>query len=138
MADIDFYHLTDVGCVRDGNEDAIGCWPHPEGIVFAVADGLGGHAAGELASTLALDVFEHELSQAPASWALSKRLRRAVQEANLQIHQKSITVPELRGMGTTLTATAINGATLATAHVGDCRLYLLRAERERPTRRGIK
>src|SRR5258707_6977830 len=49
------------------------------------------------------------------------RSRRAIQEANIAIHQKGITVPELRRMGTTLTATAITGNTLVAAHVGDCR-----------------
>jgi len=126
MTEIDFYHLTDVGCVRDQNEDAIGCWPHDDGIIFAVADGLGGHNAGEVASQLALEVLKREMDQAPRRWPVGKRLRRAVQEANLQLHHKSITVPELRGMGTTLTATAVIGSTLAAAHVGDCRLYLLR------------
>src|SRR5215510_3708206 len=126
MAEIDFFHLTDVGCVREGNEDAIGCWSHDDGLVFAVADGLGGHNAGEVASALALEVFARELEQASRGWAVGKRLRRAVQEANLQLHQKCVTVPELRGMATTLTATAVVGSTLAAAHVGDCRLYLLR------------
>ena len=126
MAEIEFFHLTDTGCVRDGNEDAIGCWPHDDGLVFAVADGLGGHTAGEFASTLALEVLARELEGAPRSWAVAKRLHRSVQEANLQIHNKSVTVPELRGMATTLTATAVVGSTLAAAHVGDCRLYLLR------------
>lgn len=126
MPEIDFFHLTDAGCVRDGNEDSIGCWPHDDGLVFAVADGLGGHNAGEVASSLALEVFARELENAPRSWPIGKRLRRGVQEANLQLHNKHVTVPELRGMGTTLTATAVVGSTLAAAHVGDCRLYLLR------------
>src|SRR5215470_4412788 len=98
--EIDFFHLTDVGCVREQNEDAIGYWPQEDGIVFAVADGLGGHNAGEVASGLALEVFAREMEQAPRNWAIGKRLRRAVQEANLQLHNKSVTVPELRGMGT--------------------------------------
>jgi PPM family protein phosphatase len=126
MPDIDFSQLTDIGCVREQNEDAVAYWPHEDGLVFAVADGLGGHNAGEVASTLALEVIGRELDRAPASWPVDKRLRRAIQEANIAIHQKSITVPELRRMGTTLTATAITGNTMVAAHVGDCRLYLLR------------
>jgi protein phosphatase len=128
MPEIDFFHVTDVGCVRDGNEDAIGCWPYEDGLLFAVADGLGGHNAGEIASSLALEVLVQETESAPQSWPIAKRLRRAVQEANLKIYNKGMTVPELRRMGTTLTASAVVGSTLVTAHVGDCRLYLLRGE----------
>src|SRR5438477_7755117 len=126
MPEIEFFQLTDVGCVRDGNEDAVGHWPHEDGLLFAVADGLGGHAAGEVASALALEVLAREMDRAPGSWAVSKRLRRAVQEANLEIYNKAIAVPELRRMGTTLTASAVVGSTLVAAHVGDCRLFLFR------------
>jgi serine/threonine protein phosphatase PrpC len=126
MPEIEFFQQTDVGCVRTENEDAVGHWPHEDGILFAVADGLGGHAGGEVASALALDVMAREMERAPGGWAVAKRLRRAVQEANLEIYNKSITVPELRGMGTTLTATALVGGQLVAAHVGDCRLFLLR------------
>jgi len=126
MPEIDFFHVTDTGCVRENNEDAVGCWPHDDGILFAVADGLGGHNAGEFASSLALEVLAQELEAAPRTWTVEKRLKRAVQEANLRIYNKATTVPELRKMGTTLTASAVVGSTLVTAHVGDCRLYLLR------------
>jgi serine/threonine protein phosphatase PrpC len=126
MLEVEFFQLTDVGCVREENEDAVGHWPHEEGLVFAVADGLGGKAAGEVASALALEVLSREMERAPGTWPVGKRLRRAVQEANLEIYNKSITVPELRGMGTTLTASALVGGTLIAAHVGDCRLFLLR------------
>src|SRR5215470_9721502 len=126
MSEIDFFHITDAGCVRDGNEDAVGCWPHEDGLLIAVADGLGGHNAGEVASALALEILAREMDRAPGNWPIDKRLRRAIQEANIAIHQKGITVPELRRMGTTITASAITGNTLVTAHVGDCRLYLLR------------
>jgi len=126
MPEIEFFQLTDVGCVREQNEDAVGYWPHEDGIVFAVADGLGGHNAGEVASSLALDVLAREIERAPGAWAMTKRLRRAAQEANLAIYNKSITVPELYRMGTTLTATALVGGNLTAAHIGDCRVYLLR------------
>jgi protein phosphatase len=126
MPEIDFFHLTDTGCVREGNEDAIGCWPCEDGLVFAVADGLGGHNAGEVASALAIEVLADQLQGESAGTTVAKRLRNGVQEANLRIYNKSTTVPELRHMGTTLTATSVVGDTLVTAHVGDCRLYLLR------------
>lgn len=126
MPEIEFFQLTDTGCVRDANEDAVGAWPHEDGLLFAVADGLGGHEAGEFASSLALEVLAREMDRAPGAWPLQKRLRRAVQEANLEIYNKGVTVPELRRMGTTLTASALVGHTLVAAHVGDCRLYLWR------------
>jgi protein phosphatase len=125
MPEVDFFHLTDVGCVREANEDAIGSWPCEDGLVFAVADGLGGHNAGEVASALALEVLAEELHNSPET-PVAKRLKSAVQEANLRIYTKATTVPELRGMGTTLTVTAVVGDRLISAHVGDCRLYLLR------------
>ena len=126
MPQIDLFQLTDVGRVREINEDAVGHWPHDDGIVLAVADGLGGEEAGEVASSLALEVLARELDRAPGSWPVAKRLRRAFQEANLEIYNKAIAVPELRGMGTTLTATALTGSTIVAAHVGDTRLYLKR------------
>ena len=126
MPEIEFFQLTDVGCVRVENEDAVGFWPHDDGLLFAVADGLGGEAAGEVASGLALEVLGREMERAPGTWPLTKRLRRAVQQANLEIHTKAITVPDLRRMGTTLTATAVVGGSLVAAHVGDCRLLRLR------------
>src|SRR5438132_9768930 len=129
MPEIEFFQLTDVGCVRDTNEDAVGYWPHEDGLLFAVADGLGGEAAGEVASALALEVLAREMERAPGAWPMSKRLRRAVQEANLEIYNKGVTVPELRRMATTLTATAVVGGELTAVHVGDCRLFLLREDK---------
>jgi serine/threonine protein phosphatase PrpC len=126
MLEIDFFHLTDVGCVREENEDAVGFWPYEDGFLFAVADGLGGHNAGQVASSLALEVLLREMSVPSGSLSLVNRLRQAVREANLAIYYKGTTVPELHRMGTTLTASALVGGTLVTAHVGDCRLYLLR------------
>ncbi len=120
MPEIEFFQLTDIGCVRVENEDAVGFWPHDDGLLFAVADGLGGEAAGEVASRLALEVLGREMERAPGTWPVTKRLRRAVQQANLEIHTKAITVPDLRRMGTTLTATAVVGGSLVAAHVGDC------------------
>jgi len=126
MPRIELHQITDIGCLREINEDAVGHWPHDDGIVLAVADGLGGEEAGEVASALALDVLGRELDRAPGSWNVAKRLRRTFQQANLEIYNKAVTVPELRGMGTTLTAAALTGCTLVAAHVGDTRIYLKR------------
>ena len=126
MPEFDFFQLTDPGQIREGNEDAVGHWPYGDGVLFAVADGVGGHAAGEVASALALEILAREMERAPGTWAPTKQLRRAVQEANLALHSKGLAVPELCGMATTLTASAVVGGTLVAAHVGDCRLFLLR------------
>ncbi len=123
--EIEFFQLTDAGAVRDGNEDAIGFWPCGEGFLFAVADGLGGHSSGEVASALALETLAREMARAPGT-PLMRSLKRAVHQANLEIYQKSITVPELHRMGTTLTASLVTGNTLVAAHIGDSRLYLFR------------
>jgi PPM family protein phosphatase len=126
MARVELVQLTDCGPVRSGNEDAIGSWECDDGIVFAVADGLGGRGGGEVASRLAIEILESSFKDAPEKWPTAKKLRRAVQDANLRIYNMGITVPELRGMATTLTATAVVGSSLVTAHVGDCRLLRLR------------
>lgn len=123
---VEFFQAADVGCARANNEDAVGFWPWGDGHLFAVADGLGGHDAGEVASALALEVLARETGRAPGAGAGAKHLKRAVQQANLEIYQKAITVPELRRMGTTLTATVVTGGGLVAAHVGDTRLYLMR------------
>lgn len=124
VADVQFFQLTDPGCVRAENEDAVGHWPHEDGLLFAIADGLGDGAGG--AGALALEILAREMERAPGSWAVATRLRRAFQEANLRLYNKAVTVPGLRGLGTTLTASAVIGGTLVAAHVGDGRLFLLR------------
>jgi protein phosphatase len=126
MADIDFCELTEAGSGRSINADAVGHWPLDDGLVFAVADGVGDGEAAEVASRLALDVVALELGAAGDAVPVLKRLRQAIQTANMELYQKAITVPELKGMATTLTATAITRSGLVTAHVGDCRLWLLR------------
>jgi protein phosphatase len=123
---IEFFQLTDKGPVRENNEDAIGSYQYEDGVLMIVADGLGAHNAGEVASTLAIEVMEREMSLVSGSALSMKNLRHAIQQANLEVYQKAITVPELYHMGTAVIASAITGSTLFTAHIGDCRLYMLR------------
>ncbi len=123
---IDFFQLTDKGQAREKNEDALGSYEYEDGVLMIVADGLGAHNAGEVASTLAIEVMEREMSLAAVPKLSMKSLRHAVQQANLDVYQKAITVPELYHMGTAVIASAITGSTLFTAHIGDCRLYMLR------------
>jgi len=125
---VEYSELT-LGAVDGANEDAVAHWWCDDDLVLAVADGVGEHSAGHVASGMALDILGRELSTPRPDWPLSTRVRRAVQAANLEVYQKGVTVPELRRMATTLTVTAIDGRTLLAAHVGDCRLYLYRQAR---------
>jgi serine/threonine protein phosphatase PrpC len=124
--------LSDVGTNREGNEDSCGHYvENPESVVFAVADGIGGYEGGEVASAMAIEVTLESYRESPLAWGPSKRLHRAVQRANIEIHNRALTVPELRRMGTTLTAAVVDAGVLHAAHVGDCRLYLIRRGRIR-------
>jgi serine/threonine protein phosphatase PrpC len=111
---------TDVGRVREGNEDSY--MVHEP--LYAVADGMGGHQGGEVASKLALETLgrlalEDSRDTAP-------NLADAVREANRAVLDKASTDPGLHGMGTTLTAVVAGGNRVFLAHVGDSRAYLLR------------
>ncbi|HUY39631.1 MAG TPA: PP2C family serine/threonine-protein phosphatase [Candidatus Binataceae bacterium] len=123
----DLAMLSDVGTNRPDNEDSCGhLIDTPDAAVFAVADGIGGYEGGEVASAMAIELTLQAWRDSPPSWGAAKRLARAVQFANIEIHNRALAVPELRRMGTTLTAVAIDKGMLAAVHVGDCRLYLAR------------
>jgi serine/threonine protein phosphatase PrpC len=112
-----------VGRVRQGNEDAF--WSGDS--VFAVADGMGGHLAGEVASATALGpVAALDGHIFPDRDGAIDALRMAVQQANRAVAQRAIDEPAFRGMGTTLTASLVEGRRLHLAHIGDSRAYLLR------------
>jgi len=106
-----------VGRVRSGNEDAFLLAPP----LFAVADGLGGHQAGEIASSIAIDTL---LEAAPRT-ADAKALSRAIRRANTAVIEAAASGRGKSGMGTTLTAVMLDGTRLSVAHVGDSRAYLL-------------
>jgi protein phosphatase len=112
---------TDTGRQRRMNEDnAFARAP-----LFAVADGMGGAQAGEVAAQVAVDVLEHGLPDGPGSE--EERLAGLVREANVRIHDLSRSNPDLAGMGTTMTAAYLAADDeLAIAHVGDSRLYCVR------------
>jgi len=119
--------LSDVGTSRPDNEDSCGHFVEsPDSVVFAVADGVGGYEGGEIASRMAIDVTLETYRESPVDWGASKRLHRAVQRANIAIHDKALIVPELCRMATTLTAVAVDKGILSAVHVGDCRLHLIR------------
>ncbi|MEX2458794.1 MAG: Stp1/IreP family PP2C-type Ser/Thr phosphatase, partial [Actinomycetota bacterium] len=108
---------TDVGRTRETNEDGY----LAEDPLYAVADGMGGHRAGEVASRMALEALaEVEPDDGPHS------LPERVKAANRVVHQRASEDKDLEGMGTTLTALVMDGSEARIAHVGDSRAYLLR------------
>jgi len=117
---------TDVGRARERNEDSF----FAGSFVFAVADGLGGHNAGDVASKLAIEPIKaldgrlDGLSTERVSEALSD----SVLEANRAVYKRAQSDAKVRGMGTTLTAIAFRDGVVSIAHVGDSRCYLLRGE----------
>lgn len=129
--------LTHVGMKRSGNEDSYCALVPPNSppnidMLLAVADGMGGHQAGGVASSLATRGLVELLSKAVArgtkptgAHPRDDLLTQMVREINAQVHRAALE-PETRGMGTTLTAALLAGSVLTIAHVGDSRAYLLR------------
>jgi protein phosphatase len=107
---------TDIGHVREGNEDTYLVMDP----LFVIADGMGGHRGGEVASTLAVETMEHLFSLGEGT------LAELVREANRAVFERSTLERAVAGMGTTLTAAVIEGDRVHLAHVGDSRAYLLR------------
>ncbi|MEO3874087.1 Stp1/IreP family PP2C-type Ser/Thr phosphatase [Nonomuraea sp. B12E4] len=112
---------SDVGLLREGNEDSA----YASGRLLAVADGMGGHAHGEVASSVAIAAMA-SLEEAHQEGDLLNAIEAAVRDANRRLHEMVGRDPSLKGMGTTLTAMLWNGTQVALVHVGDSRAYLLR------------
>jgi serine/threonine protein phosphatase PrpC len=111
---------TDVGLIRTANEDSYLAKEH----LFVVADGMGGHVAGDVASRTAIGIIEDRSSEASAEDL--ETLARLVREANRAIWQKAQEDSSLRGMGTTCTLVLVDERKAHIAHVGDSRAYRLR------------
>ena len=117
--------FSDAGKVRASNEDAFGhC---VDAGVFAVCDGMGGAAAGEVASRLAVDTLIERLCAVKSEEDRKRAMTEAVTAANRLIYAQAAQDPTLQGMGTTLVATAIQDHHALICHVGDSRCYLYRA-----------
>lgn len=118
--------ISDIGKVRDGNEDAF--LLSPDNGLFAVADGLGGHAAGEIASALIIETVCQAVIKrlAVAGLQPAEILGDAFQEADRAVREYTAEHPECRGMGATLIAALINHDQAIIAHAGDTRAYLAR------------
>lgn len=116
---------THVGMVRTSNQDSILC--APDSGLFIVADGLGGHNGGEVASGMAIEQLSQSIPAIDSNTAdFAIPLRGCVEKASQQIYDFGLKKTELQGMGTTLTACCIRGNTLTIAQVGDSRCYLVR------------
>lgn len=111
-----FAAYSDIGNSRQVQEDAVLAEPP----IFAVADGMGGHAAGDVASQMAIEIVAQGVREQEVG------LLESVARANRAIYQKSKSDPAMSGMGTTLTALLVSDSDLQIAHIGDSRAYLLR------------
>jgi protein phosphatase len=132
---LDYCDLTDVGRRRSNNQDAkavLDAWSPEQyrtrGWLFLVADGMGAHAAGEMASAIAAKsvplIYEKLASRSPPL-----ALRSSIQQANEEIHARGESAFDLRGMGTTCTTLVIGQRGVLVGHVGDSRAYRVRANR---------
>jgi serine/threonine protein phosphatase PrpC len=139
MLDIEFFELTDCGLTRDHNEDSLGyvvpsspTQVQSQGWLFAIADGVGGHENGEVASRLAIDTVVAGFRKIPKGIMHVSLLPRLVQEANAAVYDAG-RARFARGkdhgsrMGTTLVACALRFDSAVISHVGDSRCYLFRA-----------
>ena len=118
---LNFVAVSDRGLVRGNNEDSAYAGPN----LLVLADGMGGHAAGEVASQIMVEHLEH-LDRDPEDADMLALLGAAAEDANAAIEASVAEHPEQAGMGTTLTALMFNGQEFGLIHVGDSRGYLLR------------
>lgn len=125
---------TDLGCVREANEDSgrhiLPNDPETQfkkGILTIVADGMGGHASGEVASQMAVDLIS-EIYYADKTQSALEALKSAIEQANEKIFETSLRDEKMFGMGTTVIALVLLNGTAFSAHVGDSRLYRLRGQ----------
>ncbi len=129
---------TSTGQVRENNEDNIHLWTRENFVLAVVADGMGGAAAGEEASRIAVESIKTGLALRDQDDTdklaeiednvLTERLRDAIQTANMKIVEKAAGTPEMRGMGTTVTLAFVRATYAIVAHVGDSRAYLVDGE----------
>ena len=124
------YSLTDTGRVRSMNEDYVFVSERPIGRLsnlFVVADGMGGHNAGERASSYAVEVLLQSIRKNKEKNPV-KVMRRAIESANDMVYQESISSDRSRGMGTTMVAAVNCKDRLYVANVGDSRLYIINSQ----------
>jgi protein phosphatase len=117
--------VTHRGLVRLHNEDAFCCLSKGNRALFAVADGLGGHRGGSIASQIAIDTIKIEFDKWNGK-GNDRFATKAIQNANMEVYNTAQSHPELFSMQTTATVIALEKESMAIGHVGDCRLYRVR------------
>ncbi|GAB4127977.1 MAG: hypothetical protein OHK0045_16660 [Raineya sp.] len=122
LKNFEFGNVTDTGCVRPNNEDYLGYFQTPNGHLFVVCDGMGGHQAGEKASQLSVEVFKNFFN---ANYYNSPQeaLYQAARQANQIVYETAQKFADFAGMGTTLVAALIRDNAIFYVHIGDSRLY---------------
>lgn len=131
---------TSTGQVRENNEDNIYLWTSEDYALAVVADGMGGAAAGEEASRLAVEAIEtglnpeetsRDIMAAMGDDYIARRMADVIRSGNRQIVHRAAANPELRGMGTTVTLAFVRGMQATIAHVGDSRAYVVDSRNRR-------
>ena len=119
---------SDVGMIRAGNEDSFHSKVDDTGGIFIVADGMGGHAAGEVASEMAVEILRDQLASLRDlhDRNAADKVMNALRGANLAIYNRTVTETDKQGMGTTASVLIISGRRYLIGQVGDSRIYLLR------------
>ncbi len=119
---------TDPGLEREENEDSVVVWRNKAGLdsLLVVCDGMGGHAAGQTASSMACKTFSAVLAEDGDEGVDVNRLKRACKQANTAVYDASKRNPAWAGMGSTLVVVAIRGSELGLINVGDSPAYLFR------------
>jgi protein phosphatase len=118
---------TDVGMIRSGNEDSFFAHATRERGIFIVADGMGGHAAGEVASEMTVQIISRELNELRnVGDSAVQRLSQSIQHANRAVYERTIQESDKQGMGTTASVLLMSGEQYLIGQVGDSRVYLLR------------
>ncbi len=130
MATVTLYARTDIGLVRTNNEDSY--FTDPERCLAIVADGMGGHAGGEVASKIAVDTISEELKGPGSIWPFGRtqrernRIVESIRLANRRVRDAAQQDTSLTGMGTTVVVLWVHGRRAHVAHVGDSRIYRYR------------
>jgi PPM family protein phosphatase len=119
---------TDVGMIRSGNEDNFAADVNGQRGLFIVADGMGGHAAGEVASEMAVQILMRELADVRdlGATATQQKVAASLRLANRAIHERTLTEVDKQGMGTTTSLLLIGNGRYLIGQIGDSRVYLLR------------
>ncbi|MGH4119984.1 Stp1/IreP family PP2C-type Ser/Thr phosphatase [Clostridium sp.] len=122
--------LSDVGNVRKTNEDSVGYFEGADIAIYAVADGMGGHNAGEVASELAINIIIEYIKDNHSNLDMKKVISEAIKSANDKIYDMASRDDSLKGMGTTITMCLLKQSKMVVANVGDSSCYIVDNKRK--------